>query len=130
MKYLKIFEEFGEKLYTQMSKDEVEDIFGSRYSDWTDTKRSPKLIELTNREVDRIKGIRYFYLETIYKKSLVCIPHHTEINMVTIYSLGDEWYVIQEESNVNRRDFMRYYKCDTIEGVIQYLNDKNLINNQ
>lgn len=127
MKYVKIFEEFGEKLYRMMTSVEIDEIFGDVYSD----KNNPNFIEFTKREVENFRKIRWFG-ESMSKKSLSVIPHHEVIDHITIYSLGDEFYVIQEESEFlsNRSAGYSFYKCDTIEGVKQYLNDKKLINNQ
>ena len=123
MKYIKIFEEFGEKLYEQMNINEIRDIIG--YYNLSEYHLVPGFLKFTPVEIDRFNRIRYFGV-TRYKKCLVFIPHHKVFDMVYLYSLGDEWYVIQEETQHSRK----FYKCDTIEGVKQYLNDENLIENQ
>lgn len=88
-------------------------------------------IEFTNKEINRLMVIRHFNVSRD-KKSL-SFPVHLggrdkNINYVVIHSMVDEWYII--ELLLETDEYLSkkiYYKCDTIDGIIQYLKDEDLI---
>jgi len=124
MKYLKIFEEFGEKLYRLMSDEELENLGIETHAIAMDISKNPNFKEFTNKEINRIQRVRYIKVSND-NRELYFTKSSGHIEYVEILTLGDEWYIIEVMTDTH--DLNLYYKCDTIDGIIQYLKDEDLI---
>ena len=121
MRYLKIFENFGDKLYHRMMDNEVEELRTEL------SINSEFLQKFTDKEINRLRKIRFFNLSNDKKRLSFPVNYgkHKSIEYISIDSLGDDWFIIEVVDAFYNYDL--YYKCDTLEGVIKYLEDEDLI---
>lgn len=89
-----------------------------------DISKNPNFKEFTNKEINRIQRVRYIKVSNDNRK-LYFTKLSGHIEYFEILTLGDEWYIIEVMTDTHYLNL--YYKCDTIDGIIQYLKDEDLI---
>lgn len=123
---LELFENFGEKLYRHLEGNERFELFN--FLPFDTYCSNPNFIEFTPGKLAIFNRILPFEFD-IYKKRLMFTPNSTRtlennINLIMIYSLVDEWYIVQKDTPY----FSSFYKCDSVEGVVEYLDSIGLTN--
>lgn len=131
--YIKLFEDFRNgEYYTQLSHDDM--------TNFVNKKTLLDAIPLSNKKKDKIlsklvdnnkygwKVEERYIWGYIPSNSCEYICNKLEIPnvalMLSISEYDDEWYLVSLESNSGR--YIRYYKCDQLEGLIKFLEDFKL----
>jgi hypothetical protein len=125
MKYLKLFENFSDKLYSEIDVQEW-------ISDLAKRKTFPINQNLANQIIDRLKsGWKKSNSKPTGGKSradsfsLICDDNR----YINITYSDDEWWYCQHYNSKIRMIDLRftYYKCDDMDGFIQLLQDLEII---
>lgn len=107
MRYLRIYEDFGDDYYEEISKNE----YYNAYDETTD---------FTDDEISIIskfcKKIEFGVIVDGYNSTQdrMALYYLTEV-YISIYRLVDEWFIVRKDE--------KYYKADQIDGLIRLLND-------
>ncbi len=150
MKYLKLFENL--KLYQEIDAGDVNQyLFGEDPQNDFDFIKS-KWEKITKNEIVNIINLfhgwehGYLYYDTIQKTFIEGINYkeyhkknkglnHIEIcegciifkkveSVIAIYKTDDDWFYVENaEYDPRNPRFIKYYKCDQFEGLLQCLKD-------
>jgi hypothetical protein len=146
MKYLKIFEGFGDDYYTEISVDDFYNMLKGEISP------SSQLENIRLDYFERLKGyktdmnIRLGWSSCISSTARADDSHGIRIILIKsslghyfdIYGFSDEWFLVYfvDWSLVNVPQKLRAathcarvlcYKCDQFDGLVKLLSDKNII---
>jgi hypothetical protein len=140
MKYLKLFEGYLDRYYTEIPEDEFYEIFRSGIDS------SHELVDIGLDYFERLKGyktdmnIRYNLLRPDVKGILIdsSVRFRSQGERLRelekrphlgyyfeVYGFSDEWFLVKFEDCCSIE--VVYYKCDQMEGLIRLLKDKNVI---
>jgi hypothetical protein len=153
MKYLKLFEGYLDRYYTEIPEDEFYEIFRSGIDS------SHELVDIGLDYFERLKSyetdmnIRYnllrpdvqcHYIYPAAAKTVKGILIDSSVKFRSqgerlreiekrpylgyyfeIYGFSDEWFLVKFEDCCSIE--VVYYKCDQMEGLIRLLKDKNVI---
>jgi len=133
MKYLKLYEYYSGKLYKLMRSTQEIDQFMSRNK-----------CEIPNREMKKIKDALNNGVWNYCNKfdgpspfEIIENPQSTSIKLYPIIKRNimpsvfisyweDEYYLITYIFSISgNRTYKRYYKCDQVDGIVEFINDMN-----
>jgi hypothetical protein len=134
MKYLKLFENYGEDLYSSTDQETFDSIgFDSECKNIkfsVDLKQ--QIVDKLNSDwliVDPSKDLKHMSGPKL-SDSCELVFYKNDGSKLFIYYSEDEWYYC-EYYNVNSESILHrylYYKCDQMEGLTQLLEDLEIIN--
>lgn len=126
MKYLRKFNE-SNSFYSTLSYSEMENLRSYNRELFTDNEVNLIISKLNNffyhihHKIEKNKRIGVEIIE-INDKSYG--PSDTKLY---ISKYEDEWYSIEYYKAVNLKYAKTYYKCDQLDGLIEFLKDKKVI---
>lgn len=125
MKYIKLFESFGQ-LYNPITEDEYMD---------NDTRTNLDFDnDLINQISERLNPNFRLKVQNLNNPGVVHldITHYGMDSTWEIWQTSDEWFMVQALYNLDRDDEVgpgeEYFECDTFEGLLQLLEDHEVIN--
>lgn len=125
MKHIKLFESFG-KLYNHITEDDYED---------NDTRTNLDFDQnLINQISERLNPNFRLKVQNLNSPSAVHldITHYGMDSTWEIWQTSDEWFMVHALYNLDRDDEVgpgeEYFECDTFEGLLQLLEDHEVIN--
>ena len=131
MRYVKLFEEFGDKLYTKISGTEANQLIYNKQQlgfHPSDRKRIDKF--LNNHLWDYCQNKttnKPWYMEKNYASSVIeLVPSDKDRNFTrkcTISLFEDEYYLVRMNSIVSITDLNLWFKCDQFEGLMEFISD-------
>jgi len=146
MKYIKIFEEFGNEYYELISEVEFDILIGAKgglsvgdelEDDISDEKWDVFSKEEINTILNYFPNCNHCFEKWAdHKKEHLAIFKDCDIDdpnsslYISIYKINDEWWAVDENQdefilNTGKMiDHHKLYKCDQFEGIIHLLNDK------
>lgn len=124
MKYIKLFESFGQ-LYNHITEQDYED---------NDTRTNLDFDNnLINQISERLNPNFRLKVQNLNSPGAVHldITHYGMDSNWEIWQTSDEWFMVHALYNLDRDDEVgpgeEYFECDTFEGLIQLLEDHEVI---
>ena len=130
------------KFYERISHEEKEDLLGEGWINElrVDDKWDRKLKELgyitthiPSGEPIPEKGKKWNkQFRTQYKSLFIYYdggefsPQIGPGNLIRIYEIDDEWFILEIDDRYNTGGYFHYYKCDQFEGLLQCLRDNEI----
>lgn len=125
MKYIKLFESFGQ-LYNPITEDEYMD---------NDTRTNLDFDnDFINQISERLNPNFRLKVQNLNNPGAVHldITHYGMDSTWEIWQTSDEWFMVHALYNLDRDDEVgpgeEYFECDTFEGLLQLLEDHEVIN--
>ena len=122
MKHIKLFEGFNTDDYFQHIDND----------DWWDNREIR--IEMSSRTIEVISGILMFWDIDVDDNKDMIIADNQNVSIknydyeIKVYEVDDEYFYVQvTRSYPNGGTFCYCYRCDQLEGLIQFLKNENII---
>jgi len=121
MKHIKLFESF-QQLYRHITEDELQDIDNRTNLDFDNN--------LINKISERLNPNFRLRVRNLNNRGIVHldISHYDMGSNWEIWQTSDEWFIVNLDHDGEVDTGGEYFECDTFEGLLQLLEDHEVIN--